>query len=477
VRAVGGAAMLVARATVVLVLGLGANVALARLLEPRDFGLVALGTVLVVFGTVLSDAGLGAGLIRRPEAPARDELQAVSAAQLALTLALVACAGLVALPVGRDGFVVALMAASLPITMLKVPSVIVLERGLEYRPIATVDVIEAVAFYVWALVTVALGAGVWGFASAVLARAVVGVAAMARVGPVGILAPRWSWARVRPVLGFGARFQVPSLVALVRDQALNVGIAVIAGIATLGVWNLAWRVLQVPFMLFGTFGRVGFPAMARIVNAGHDPRPVIERGGAALAVLSGATMVALVSFAPALPVLLGDGWGDVPAVLLWAGVTLIAHFPVMLGSSPYLFASDAGGTVVKAVLLGAAVWLGVALPLLPELGAPAAAVGWCAGALVQLSFLASRTAARSGAAMVTTVGVPVAIGVVAAAGGWLVADAAGDGVAAGLLGLAAGEAVLFAALLALSRPAVRDTRGLVGEAIGSLVARKVPTQS
>jgi O-antigen/teichoic acid export membrane protein len=472
-RAAGGAAVLIARGALILALGLGANVLLARLLEPRDFGLVALGTVLIVFGTFLSDAGLGAGLIRRAEPPERRELEAISGVQLALTLGLALAAALVAIPVGRDGWVVAAMVASLPVTMLKVPSVILLERRLEYRLIAKVDLAEAGAFYAWAVGSVALGAGVWGFATAVGARAVVGALAMLRLGPSGFVRPRWSWPVVQPLLGFGAKFQASVVVGLVRDQSLNVGIALIAGIATLGVWNLAWRVLQIPFMVFGTLGRIGFPAMARLLEAGEDPRPVIERGGAALAVLSSAVMVALVGFAPALPVILGAGWHDVPAVLLWSGVALIASFPVVIGSSPYLLASDAAGTVVTAAVIGAVIWLGVGLALLSELGAPAVAIGWCSGALVQLLVLARGTAARSGAAVARSVGPPVAIGVAAAVAGWLVADAAGRSIGAGLLGLAAGEAIVFGALLAVRRPALRDTRGLATRAIGGLAGRGV----
>jgi O-antigen/teichoic acid export membrane protein len=471
-RAAAGAAVLIARGAVILVLGVGANVVLARLLTPRDFGLVALGTVLVVFGTFLADGGLGAGLIRRAAEPATRELRAVSAAQLALTAGVAVAAALVAIPIGRDGFIVATMVAALPIAMLKVPSVIVLERRLDYGPIAKVDLIEAAAFYAWALLTVALGAGVWGFATAVVARAVAGVVAMAWLGPVGLLRPRWSWADLRPVIGFGAKFQAAVVVGLVRDQSLNVGIAALAGTATLGIWNLGWRVLQIPFMVFGTLGRVAFPAMARVVSAGEDPRPAMERGGAAVAVLAAAVLTVLVGFAPALPVVLGPGWEDVPAILLWSGLAMIASFPVVLSSSPYLFASDAAGVVVRAAVVGAVTWLAVALSLASSIGAPAAGIGWCAGVLVQMPLLARAAAARSGAAVAHSVGLPIAIGLTGAAAGWVAADTAGGTVAAGILGAAVGEAILFGALLALRRRAIRDTRGLLSQALAGWTARE-----
>ena len=463
-RASGGAAVLMVRAAVVMMVGLVANVALARLLTPRDFGLVALGAAVLVFATMMSETGLGAGLIRRADAPSDAELRAVNALQFALAVAVVTVAAAVGAAIGRDGLVVAVMLAGLPVATLKAPSVILLERRLDYGVIARVDVIEALTFYVWAIGTVALGAGVWGFATAAVARAFAGAIAMARLGPRSLMLPRWSWAHARPVLAFGAKFQGAVVVNLLRDQALNVGIAVVAGVATLGVWNLAWRVLQVPLMAFGNLGRVAFPAMARLVEGGADPRSAIERIGASVAVLSAVVLVALVGFAPAVPDVVGPGWEDVPAVLLGGGLTLLVSFPVVIACSPYLFAADNGGTVILAAALGAVVWLGVALPLVPSLGAPAAAVGWAAGAVVQLALLASRTADRSGASLVRTAGAPIAIGIAAAVTAWIVSDAAGRGVGAGLLGVVAGEAALLVALAVLCRAALRETRGFVMEA-------------
>jgi O-antigen/teichoic acid export membrane protein len=470
-RAAGGAALLVVRGALILTLGVGANIVLARLLAPRDFGVVALGTVLLVVGGLLADGGLGSGLIRRAQTPSRRELEAVNGAQIALTVALAAVGAGAAALFGSDGLVVAAMVATLPITVLKVPSIIMLERSLDYRPIARVDVAEAVAFYAWALVTVAAGLGVWGLATGMAFRAVVGTAMMARLGPVGLVRPRWSWPDLRPLIRFGAKFQGVVVVGMLRSQGLNVGIALVAGVPTLGVWNLAWRVLQIPLMVFGSLGRIGYPTMARLLGAGHDPRPVIERGVGALAVVTGGIMVALTGFAPALPVLVGGGWGDVPAVLLWAGIGMIASFPIMLGSTSYLFAADAGGTVLGTAVAAAVVWLGVALPLLPAIGAPAAGVGWCAAGVVQLALLTPRTRARSGAAVAASLAPPTAVAIAAAAAGWVLADAAGGSIGSGLLGVAAGETILFATLAALRRSVLRDVRLIMGDAVGNLAAR------
>lgn len=462
---------MIARGVFILGFGVAANIVLARLLAPRDFGLVALGTVLLVFGSFLSDGGLGAALLRRPQPPERRELAAVNALQLSITIAIALAFAVGGVIVGRDGLVVAVMVATLPISVLKTPSSIMLERQLEYRLLATVDVVEALSFYTWSLTAVALGMGVWGMATGMVVRALAGTSVMIGFGPIGPVVPRWSRDAIRPLLGFGLKFQANPVASMARDQTVNVGIAVVAGVSTLGVWNLAWRVLQVPYMVFGTVGRIGYPTMARLLGSGADPRRALERGLAALAVVTGSVIVAVVGFAPALPAVLGHAWNAVPAVLLWAGMALAASAPMSVGTSGYLYAADRAGTVVLSTCLGAAAWLAVGLSLLPAIGAPAVGVGWCASAVVQIFVLGRRTVATSGAAIGRSVVPPILAAMAAAASGFVTARALGHTVPAGLAGLAVAELVLATALFTIGRRALRDTAALVAGAVPALAER------
>jgi O-antigen/teichoic acid export membrane protein len=476
-RAASGAALLGGRGALIYAVGIGANLLLARLLVPEDFGLVTLGTVVLSVGLYVGEAGAGAALIRREPGPSRAELRAVNALQLAIAVAVLLVCVAAAGAIGRDGWVVATMVASLPVWVLRAPSVIVLERELRYRAIATADVLSALSYYAWAIATVALGLGVWGLATAVVVRAVAGTATMVALGPVGLLGPRWSWPLVRPLIGFAAKFQASALLHIGREQALNVGVALVAGIATLGVWNLAWRILQVPNLLFTTVGRVAYPAMARLLGGGEDPRPVIERSIAVIATLTGVVSVALVGFAPALPVLVGPGWEDVPATLLWSGIALIVGSPVVAGTVGYLLASDQAGSVATGTLAMSVVWLAVGLPLLPSIGPPAMGIAWVAAGVVNSALLWRRTAARTGAAIGVHVAGPVATGLLGAAAGWLVAVWLGRTLPAGAAGIAVGELVLLAGLALVGRSALRQTRSLVARGLGSLREGGQPSRS
>lgn len=69
-RAKAGVFVVSTRGLVILLLGFAGNVVVARLLNPEDFGVVAIGMSFVLFAGLVSDGGLGAGLIRRREPPA-----------------------------------------------------------------------------------------------------------------------------------------------------------------------------------------------------------------------------------------------------------------------------------------------------------------------------------------------------------------------------------------------------------------------
>jgi O-antigen/teichoic acid export membrane protein len=471
-RAAGGVAVLGARGALVFAVGLVVNIALARLLAPRDFGLVALGSVLVVVGTLFADGGMGGALIRRERPPERIELEAVAGLQTTVAAVLAGAGAAGAAAFGRDGLVIATMLLSVPIASTRVPASIVLERRLRYRQIAFVDLVEAISYYAWALVAVALGFGVWGLASAVVARALIGALTMIRIGPVGFVRPRWSWRHIRPILGFGAKFQATSVVTIVRDQGLNVAVATIAGISALGVWSLAWRILQVPTLIITTTTRVSYPAMARILGAGEDPRAVIERGVAVVSLAIGLVLVGLVGFAPAgLPALLGERWHDVPAALLWASLGLLLGAPIAVATIGYLYAADRAGTIVWATVWHALVWFAVTIPLLPSLGAPAVGVGWVPAGIVMAAIAGRRAAELTGAAIARNAALPTAAAVLAGAAGWALAAPRPETLVWGAAGALTAECVLLAALALTKRSLLVDTYALGARAVRSSLTR------
>jgi O-antigen/teichoic acid export membrane protein len=380
---------------------------LARLLVPADFGLIAFGLTLVTLVTFVADGGIGAALIRRREAPELADLRAMSAVQVLISLPLAILTALSAIPIGGAALVTATMVASLPLVALRTPGYITLSRRLDYRRLAVVEIVEAVAYVAWSVTAAALGAGVWALATATVARALVGVVAMALIAPHGMLLPRWSSARVRPLLAFGARFQAGQLTVFARDHGINMMTVAIAGLSTLGLWTVMGRVMQVPFLLFEAVGTIAFPAFSRFSDAGEDLKPTLERGLRMVALATGLVLVPLMASAPAMvPSVFGAKWVEGADVIPIASVGLLVGGPLSVVTVGYLLAVGDAATPLRAGIGNGLAYFAVALPLLPVIGVRALALGWTFGSLTEAVVLGRATVRLAGARVVAAVAWP-----------------------------------------------------------------------
>ncbi|HEV2815280.1 MAG TPA: oligosaccharide flippase family protein [Solirubrobacteraceae bacterium] len=466
-RAATAVGVLGRRAVVVLAVGIVANTLLARLLTPADFGLVALGGALVTAGSFLAIGGLAPQLIVRDRAPDAQELSSVLGLVLAVTLAISGVTAGVAVQFGRDGTIVALMVACLPLLALRAPASIVLERELSYRSVARAELAESLAFYAWAVGTVAAGWGVWGLASGAIVRAALGSALMIRLAPGALPRPSLSWRRVRPLVGYGLAFQGTRVVMFVREQGLNVGVAAIAGLSVLGVWSLAFRVLQISYLMFKVLWRVSYPAMGRLLASGADPRPAVEGGARVVVVATGALLCPLAGSAHALlPPLVGPGWDGLADVVLVAALGIAAAAPQSVAVTGFLLASGAARTILLSSVAQAAVWLAVAFALLPSLGVIAVGLGWLASSATGVLTLGLPARRRSGARLWTQLAAPVAFTLLGCGTGYLVGTLGDPSVPLGLAAAAASLAVFAAGVLAAARPAVRQTLAVARVATG-----------
>lgn len=470
-RALAGVAILGGRGLLLRLFGLGANVVLARLLVPEDFGLVAFGHALMVFVRFFADAGLGAALVRRPEAPHRTELQALFGFQLVATGLLAAATAAIAWPFGDSGKVTALIVIALPVAVMRTPGAIVLERELSYRSLFRVEVLENAAFHAWAIATVAVGWGVWGLASAALARALVGSSVMLWIAPIGILRPRFSWSHLRALLAFGARYQAVGVVNLARDQGLNVGTAAIAGVGTLGLWSLANRVLHVPYLLFESLWRVSFPAMSRLIAAGEEAKPMIERTLSLAVVGTGCLLTPLVASAPvSIPAVFGGRWSEAAEVFPWAGLGLMIGIPISVATAGYLYAVGDTSTVLRSTVLHTLGWAAVTFVLLPLFGISALGLGWLAAGLIEGGVLGRAAAKRTGARLASLLAPPAALAVGAAGTGWWVAHSMEPSLAAAGLVAVVTEVLFLSGLLLTRRRLLGDTVSTARRALRASIA-------
>ncbi len=445
-RGAAGAVLLTIRAAGAQAVAFVGTVVLAHQLTPTTLGIVAFGTTIVTVGNFFADGGLGVALIRRGDDPTVDELRALLALQLVLAFIIALGVTGVGLLAGTSGAVTAVMAWSLPFLALRAPHAIALERALDYRPIAATEFAESLVFYAWAIATVAAGWGVWGVASAAIARSVAGSVLMTAASPLKVLTPRVRHGTLRSMLAFGVGFQAVGLAGLVREQGLNLVIVAVAGERVLGYWSVAYRLMQAPFWVFQALWRVSYPTMARLRAHGEDTRLTVQRFARVTALLSGAMLAPLAASAHiVVPALFGANWAPTAGPLPWACAGLVISGPISVATAGYMYAEKGVRTPLVATVINGGVWIGVTAILLPPLGIAAVGIAWMVASWTEAAIFA-RALHRAGVAVVGMIIVPV----VAAVASALLAFGAQTPLATSLVPGIATAVVALAAYLALS---------------------------
>jgi O-antigen/teichoic acid export membrane protein len=477
-RIATGAALIATRGLLVLAVGLAANIVLARLLTPKDFGLVAIGMAIVAFASALADGGLGAGLIRRPGVT-RDDLRAVLGLQVVVATALLAIVTLVAVPfLGRSGLLTAIMACALPVAAIATPAFIVLERELRYRIIAQVELLQSVIYYGFAVAAVAAGLGVWGLAVAQVVRAAAGTVLIALYDRGLFVGPLFSYRRIRPLLGFGIRFQANGLTNIIRDLGINIATGVLAGLAGLGIWTLSKRLLELPMIIFQSLWRVSFPAMSRVLASDEDAGPLLERAASVTAVASGLILSVFAAAVPQLVVpIFGDAWQNVILIVPLAAVALLIGGPISIATAGYLYAAGRSDLVLRATVGHTLAWFGVCIPLLPIVGVVAIGIGWIAGAIVDALLLGVPVERLTGARLFRQTGVPVVIGAFSAGVGIAFGFLAHRTLTAGVISALVTATVYIGLTMLVDRSRAREAVRVLATTYRHLRPKALPTMA
>ncbi len=289
---------------------------LAVRLDPRDFGMLAVVTLVSTTALTFHDLGFGDALVYEPKRPRE-------AAETTLVMVLMGSTALcITLYVGAP-WIAGFFRVPESVGILRVYSFIVLLTGVGRAPLdiltrelafARRSLLETAPGILGGLVTIALalgGAGVWSLAIGDMARSVLALVMGFLVLP-NRPAPRWHPDVAKQMWPFARR----SLAGMVLDFGLqNVDYVLIGrllGPVALGYYSLAFRLAILPFLVVTyVLAGVAFPTLARLFPDMARVKKVFRatiQAGAGAVFLAGGGLVAL---APFLQVL-GTKWA--PAV-------------------------------------------------------------------------------------------------------------------------------------------------------------------
>ena len=230
-------------------LQLGATVILARLLSPKEYGLLGMVLVFTAFANNIADMGLGASIIQRSTLSDR-HLNSVFWLNVVTGMALTALFALAAPLIARfyDEPQLRLLSAVIGLNFflgsLNVVQVSLLDRALNFRAKFWIEIVSSLVSGIVALTLAFSGAGVWSLVGQTLTQTAVRVVMMWAVIVAAGAVVRFS--AIRELMRFGGHLM--GFGALMY-WAMNVNKLVIGrwmGSAALGIYSLADKLMRFP---------------------------------------------------------------------------------------------------------------------------------------------------------------------------------------------------------------------------------------
>lgn len=329
-----------------ILLQIASVVVLARLISPRDYGLVAMVTAIVGVGEILREMGLSSAAVqsRSLSRAQRDNLFWISSAAGFLVAVVVALsAPLLVLLYGQPevlGICLAL-APTFLLSGLAAQYRAGLTRDLRFKALAACDVGCAAAALTVGVVAAYLGLGYWALVLQQLSGGVFAVVALAWTsGWLPRLYDRT--APMRQLLRFGFSVLGSQVITYTSMNVDSVLIGSTYGARDLGFYNRGMQLVRTPLNQLRTpIGTVALPVLSRLQD---DPRRFME-------------FVSSAQLAVGYPILAGIGW----FIACGEQAVHVALGPTWLDATPVIQLIAAAEGISTLMFLAA--WMYISLGL------------------------------------------------------------------------------------------------------------------
>jgi O-antigen/teichoic acid export membrane protein len=385
-QVVRGSFYLVGRQALALVVSLVGVAILVRQIGPTNYGLytgaASIAFVLASVGTF----GLDVYLVRRERAVTKADLdQAVTllaGSAIILTVATVMLAapvlGLLNLPHFEDPL--RIIALSLPFTLLQAPMMASLERALDYRKVAIIEMVQQFVYYGVALTLAFLHTGFWSPVAGFMASQgwlFVATYAAQRYRPALV----WDRPLVRDMLGYGSSYSASSWLWQLRGLVNPLVVGHFLGAAAVGFVGLAARLVEVTAFVRNAAWRLSIAAFGRVQTDLTRFRRVVEEAMGLQTLAVAPLLAAIGSVGPwLLPAVFGHKWEPVVRVFPYIALGMIFQAVFSMETS-VLYVVGRGRSVLPVHALHLALFTGGAAVCVWRFGV----VGFGYGELIALA--------------------------------------------------------------------------------------------
>ena len=328
-----------------LVVRMGSLMILARLLAPRDFGLVGMVTAFTGVLNLFRDFGLSTATVQRghvtdDQVSALFWINMLVGVVLALILAGMAPFVAVFYHEPRLVWVSVVLAMSFIFNAAGVQHTALLERQMRFTALAAIDIIALVVSTAIGIAVAVLGFGYWALVAASVLPSLVSTICL-------WLASRWTpvWPRsqdgVHSLLRFGGAFTLINLIVYVGYNLEKVLLGRYWGANALGLYGRAYQLVNLPTEnLNSAFWGVAFSGLSRVREEPERFRNYFLRGYSLVLALTIPMTIGAALFAhDMIFVLLGPKWNDVadifrllaPTILIFALINPLAWLTFSMG--------------------------------------------------------------------------------------------------------------------------------------------------
>jgi O-antigen/teichoic acid export membrane protein len=315
------------------------SVILARLLSPREFGLVAMVTVITNFAGIFAELGFSSALVQKKDVR-QEHLSSVFwlnlGAGLLLTALFMAGAPLMASFYGEPLLlpVTMLIATDFVISALTIVQNTLLTKSLDFKTLSIVEITAVGLAGIVAIGMAVTGFGVWSLAVQSLVFSAVSAALLWRFGnwrPALI----FRWNAVKELLGFSMHlFGTQTL----NYWARNIDYLLIGrylGTSPLGAYNRAYSVMLFPLSnVSRVLSRVMFPSFSMIQDDRLRIKDIFLRMTRIIALITFPMMLGLfVTVEPFVLTVFGPKWVEmIPVLRVFCLVGMIQSIVTLIGN-------------------------------------------------------------------------------------------------------------------------------------------------
>lgn len=258
------------------------TIILARLIEPSQYGLVSIVTVMIAFADIFASAGFGSSLVQKKDADSVDFNTAFTCG-LIMSCILYSILFVTAPAIEKFykmqdlGMVIRVMAIRIPIASLNTIQRAKIQKNMEFKKFFFSTLIGTLASAFVGVGMAVAGCGIWALVGQYLTNAVIDTIVLLITG-------KWfpkiqiSLKRAKEIMGFGWKVLIQNFIYTLTENIQSLVIGKKFSAEELAYYDHGSKIPQAVLSnIYSTIGSVMFPALSDMENEYEKKKRVVRQ--------------------------------------------------------------------------------------------------------------------------------------------------------------------------------------------------------